>query len=118
MYSFLRQLLAMIMRRARKNICILLMETGSPFHMILLFATNSKSSTVSVQQKNSKLSELTLAAMASLRFSVRNLFLLLRYPHHFPPCAVVRPDGSEISLNGTEEAKNGPPALKKWLAAV
>ncbi|KAJ1489687.1 thioredoxin-like-domain-containing protein [Baffinella frigidus] len=35
-----------------------------------------------------------------------------------PALVIVRPDGSEVSIKGTEEALGGPPALKRWLAKV
>ena len=32
--------------------------------------------------------------------------------------AVCKADGTQVSMNGCQEAKDGPPAYKKWLAAV
>jgi hypothetical protein len=34
------------------------------------------------------------------------------------PATVCKPDGTEVSINGVEDAQAGPPAYKKWLAAV
>eukprot|EP00802_Teleaulax_amphioxeia_P018658 Tamp_18859.p2 GENE.Tamp_18859~~Tamp_18859.p2 ORF type:complete len:171 (-),score=43.53 Tamp_18859:781-1269(-) len=35
-----------------------------------------------------------------------------------PTLLICKADGTQVSMNGCQEAKDGPPAYKKWLAAV